>query len=82
MSGTIVVEAAGGSGAGESGDGEQAAASAEPSAAANPDTALPLAGGVPTLLMGLGLLVVALSLFRFAPRAVARVARPGGGWNR
>ena len=71
MTGTIVVEAA----AGE----------ASPSSAPNPDTALPGAEGgmqLPALLMGLGLVVIAVSLLRLAPRAVARVSSTGGGWNR
>jgi plastocyanin len=76
MTGTIVVEASGQGGP---------AASAEPSAGANPDTALPGTDGgmqLPTLLMGLGLVVVAVSVFRFAPVAVACTPRQGGGWNR
>ncbi len=76
MGGTIVVEAAGQG---------QAATSAEPSAGANPDTALPGADGgmqLPTLLMGLGLVVVAISVIRLRPQVVARMTRQGGGWNR
>jgi plastocyanin len=76
MTGTIVVEAAGQG---------QPAPSAAPTGAANPDTALPGADGgmqLPTLLMGLGLVVVAISVIRLRPQVVARVTRPGGGWNR
>jgi plastocyanin len=86
MTGTIVVEAAAGEApASQAPTGDGQAAGASPSTAPNPDTALPGADGgmqIPTLLMGLGLLVIAVSLLRLAPRAVARVSNVGGGWNR
>ncbi len=85
MTGTIVVKAEGEAPASQAPSGEGQAAGTSPSSAPNPDTALPAAEGgmqLPTLLMGLGLLVIAVSLVRLAPRAVARVAGTGGGWNR
>jgi plastocyanin len=81
MTGTIVVEAGGGSGDAAGGD----SSSPDPSTAANPNTAMPLSGGgmqLPALLMGLGLLVIALSVLRLHRRVAASAARPGGGWNR
>lgn len=86
MTGTIVVEAAGEAPApSEPTDrGGQAAGSAAPSTAPNPDTALPLTDDgmqLPALLMGLGLLVIAASVVRLAPRAGPR-SNAGGLWNR
>ena len=86
MTGTIVVEAqADEAPASQAPTGNGQAAGASPSTPANPDTALPGTEGgmqLPTLLMGLGLLVIGVSLVRLAPRAVARVSNSGGGWNR
>ena len=88
MTGVIVVQAAADAPASQAPDGDdgggQAAGGADPSVGANPDTALPGAGGtqLPALLMGLGLVVMAASLVRLAPRAMARTSRPGGGWSR
>jgi hypothetical protein len=86
MTGTIVVEAAAEAPASSqpADQGGKAAGSPDPSTGANPDTALPLGEGamqIPALLMGLGLLVIAVSVLRLAPRVAWR-PRAGGGWNR
>jgi plastocyanin len=96
MQATIVVEGApapasqapagGGAGNGAgSGTGAGAAATAEPAnPASQPDTALLPAGAgpqLPALLMGLGLIVMGVSVVR-APRRALTARVPGGGWRR
>ncbi|HEX2194289.1 MAG TPA: plastocyanin/azurin family copper-binding protein [Candidatus Limnocylindria bacterium] len=88
MQGTIVVQAAQQPASAPPSEAQQpAGATASPApTGTQPDTALPLPGDSPTgtaaLLMGLGLVVLGVSVVRFAPRRVARADRPGGGWNR
>lgn len=89
MTGTIVVQEAAAappaSAAPTANQQPAAGASAPASPGAQPDTAVaPVESGMqlPALLMGLGLLVMAVSVLRFGPLRTARVIGPCGGWRR
>ncbi len=88
MQATIVVEAATQDTATQAPsseeDGGPAGTAAPEGSRRQPDTALMPAGGgarIPALLMGIGLIVMGISVVR-APRRRAVSNRPGGGWQR
>jgi plastocyanin len=89
MAGTIVVQEAAAptapSPTAPTGQQPAAAASGPGSPGTQPNTAVaPPGAGIqlPALLMGLGLLVMAVSVLRVSPARATRVSRPAGGWRR
>jgi plastocyanin len=91
MSGTIVVQAAAApasapASAAPTKNQQPAVVASSPAApGAQPDTAVTSDGAevqLPALLMGLGLTVMAASVWRLEPRRAVRLMRSGGGWRR